>query len=218
MPRTIADEDAPMPESPAKAAAATEAAPATTDDGPPGSGGPDKHGSVPEGGLDCGICWDDIETENYVEYQKVEGGEWFPAKLCMNCAKEYRSKQYEIYRTALTKVTCEAEQKRLLDTPPPLNLKETNVMPMPEGSSGEIAGLWFSSEGVVTAKLDGALEGEERMKFWEEQKQFRPWVDEAAGEGEGEGTGDGAAEGDASGEGSAAAADTTTAATTTTES
>lgn len=54
---------------------------------------------------------------------------------------------------------------------PPLKIRDDKALAVPEDAAVEL--LWYSSDGLEhSSKLVGALEGEERTKYWEEQKSF----------------------------------------------
>ena len=66
---------------------------------------------------------------------------------------------------------------------PPIYVSEKNALPCPEGS--HVSNLWFSSDGEEhSSLLVGALLGEERERFWEEQRQFLDNDGDEEGEGE----------------------------------
>jgi hypothetical protein len=106
-------------------------------------------------------CWDDIEGSNYVEFRATESGPWIPSGFCEVCVSYLLKTQWELYTSALAKTTCKAEQRRLLKTGPPINLKDEKALPCPDGA--EIHSLWFMSDGAEhSAKLEGSLVGEVR--------------------------------------------------------
>lgn len=107
-------------------------------------------------------CWDDIEGSNYVEFRATESSPWVPSGFCEVCVSYLLKTQWELYTSALAKTTCKAEQRRLLKTGPPINLKDEKALPCPDGA--EIHSLWFMSDGAEhSAKLEGSLVGEVRM-------------------------------------------------------
>jgi len=132
-----------------------------------------KHGSIKEGST-CASCWDDMSTENYVEYREQEDGLWLPSGFCQECIGMLLSSQYEKYCETLASTKCKAEQRRLLDRGPPINIFDKTALPCSGGDYAEVNALWYMSDGEIhSAKLKGSLEGEDREKFWEEQKSFR---------------------------------------------
>ena len=137
----------------------------------------------PEG--DCQCCWDDLGPETYVEYKTDEKSLWLASGFCENCIKHLLSTQYNNYTNGLAKSTCKAEQRRMLEKGPPINLCDKTALPCP--NDGEVYMLWFMSDQQEhSAKLENSLIGEERQAYWEEQKQFYI-VDEVEGEEDGEG-------------------------------
>lgn len=135
------------------------------------------HGSPAEG-TSCACCWDDISMENYVEYQGSAESSWLASGFCQMCIEQLLSTQYEAYTNGLAKSTCKAEQRRMLARGPPINLSDKNALPLgDDDSNAEVYMLWYSSDKQThSAKLVGSLEGEERRKYWEEQKLL--YIDE----------------------------------------
>lgn len=126
----------------------------------------------PEPGTACASCWDDLAAESYVEFQAAEGGPWLPSKYCSTCVDYLLRTQWSVYTTALAKVTCKAEQRRLLERGPPINLRDPTALPCPD--DGEVYALWFMGGNEIrSAKLEGSLVGEERRKYWDEQLSFQ---------------------------------------------
>lgn len=68
------------------------------------------------------------------------------------------------------KTDCQAELRRLLAAGPPIYISDKHAMPMDDDDE-YICQLWIRQE-ERSAKLDGAPEGEERQKLWDELKQF----------------------------------------------
>merc|ERR1711991_182826 len=125
---------------------------------------------------DCMICFEELDERNYVEYKCTEDGAWKAASLCEFCVEYLKGSQYKKYVDDLAKTTCAAEQRRLLADGPPVNIYEPHGMPCVCGTCEgrlEVAALWYASKGDVSPQLEGALTGEARMAFWEEQKKFR---------------------------------------------
>lgn len=113
----------------------------------------------PSAGMTCLSCWDDVDQSNYVEYRSSGESAWMPSGFCEMCITYLVKTQWELYTSALAKTTCKAEQRRLLKTGPPINLRDVKALPCPD--DGEVHSLWFMSSGVEqSAKLEGSLVGE----------------------------------------------------------
>ena len=68
---------------------------------------------------------------------------------------------------------CQAELRRLLADGPPIYVSDKVAFPLAEESDEYVFKLWYSSDKEErSAKLKGALEGEERIKLWNELKEF----------------------------------------------
>ncbi len=133
------------------------------------------HGKPTEGAA-CACCWEDLSDENYVEYRASAEGDWKPSGFCEMCIQHLIKTQWKTYKDGLAKTTCKAEQRRLLERGPPINLSDKTALPCPDGTEGgnaEAYSLWFCSDKQEhSAQLEDALTGEERQKFWDEQKAF----------------------------------------------
>lgn len=67
---------------------------------------------------------------------------------------------------------CQAELRRLLTTGPPVFLADANGFPLLPGDT-HVDKLWYAADGSErTAKLVGAVEGDERDKLWNELREF----------------------------------------------
>lgn len=134
------------------------------------------HGSPVEGSS-CACCWDDITSENYVEYRSFDSSsahsslQWLPSGYCQACVEQLIKTQWYTYVSSIEKSTCRAEMKRLLARGPPVNVRDPKAMPCPD--EREVAELWYISDGAVhDAKLEGSLTGEAREAFWKEKLEF----------------------------------------------
>lgn len=117
--------------------------------------------STPQDGTTCQCCWDDITEQNYVEYKSSENGSWMPSGFCQMCIGELIKTQFEGYVNALKSTKCKAEQRRLLERGPPVNVFDAKALPCADNNNGEVHALWFMSDGQEhSAKLDGSLTGE----------------------------------------------------------
>ena len=83
------------------------------------------------------------------------------------------SSQFHDFVDRVKKTDCQAELRRLLKEGPPIYISDKHAMPLPDGET-HIVALWYASDPTneFSAKLDGAVEGEEREKLWNELKEF----------------------------------------------
>ncbi|SCP05785.1 conserved Plasmodium protein, unknown function [Plasmodium ovale] len=131
----------------------------------------EKHAEAVPENLACLICYDDIDENNYIEYKTNETSGWYPCMFCLNCTGILIQTQYHKYINNVQKSDCLREQTSLLKMGPPINIKDKNGFPLSDGN--EIHSLWhFCDKKIHSAKLDGSLIGEERMKLWNELKKF----------------------------------------------
>eukprot|EP01139_Manchomonas_bermudensis_P015393 Amastigsp_a510117_159.p3 type:complete len:145 gc:universal Amastigsp_a510117_159:740-306(-) len=137
-------------------------------------------GGEPSG--ECLICYDDITAETYAEYKATADGPWLPALICANCIQVLLDTLYNKWVNDLKCTKCAAEQRRMLARGPPVNVYDAHALPAENDNHGEIAALWFAARGDVSPKLKDSLEGQARLDFWNEQKQFQIVDDKEATE------------------------------------
>ena len=82
--------------------------------------------------------------------------------------------QFQQYVDRVKKTDCQAELRRLLASGPPIYVSDKVALPLAEEETDtHVCKLWFAVDGQErTAKLKGAVEGEEREKLWNELKEF----------------------------------------------
>ena len=134
------------------------------------------HGEPPEG-LECLVTMEDITSDNYVEYQCYPSLQWKPAKIEQAVIEELLRTQFHMYIERVKKTDCQAELRRLLDGGPPVYVSDPHGLPLSDEENNEkdthVVQLWFASDNQErSAKLDGAVEGDEREKLWQELKEF----------------------------------------------
>jgi len=123
---------------------------------------------------DCVYCCDEINPSTYVEYRAVSDGPWFPSVYCSGCLKaHFIESQWAKYLENVEKADCAAALRRLLSCPPPLNVKDAGLPCKDNGHNDEVQLFWYSStKSEGSAKLKDSLEGEARLNFWQEKKNF----------------------------------------------
>mmetsp|Transcript_17791 Transcript_17791/g.23195 ORF Transcript_17791/g.23195 Transcript_17791/m.23195 type:complete len:118 (-) Transcript_17791:1361-1714(-) len=78
-----------------------------------------------------------------------------------------RTIQFHDYLKKVEKADCAAEMCRLLDAGPPIYIEEREALPLPNEET-HILQLWYMSNNrTISARLEGALDGEERQKLWD---------------------------------------------------
>jgi hypothetical protein len=97
---------------------------------------------------------------------------WSPAMYEQSVIVQLVETQFHYFVERVKTTDCQAELRRLLSAGPPIWVVDKHAMPLPEGDT-HIVKLWYHSDKQErTAKLDGAVEGEERQALWDELKQF----------------------------------------------
>lgn len=86
--------------------------------------------------------------------------------------EELLKTQFHDYVHKVRTTDCQAELRRLLASGPPVYIHDKHALALEE-SDEHVCKLYFASDQQErSALLDGALQGEEREKLWEELKEF----------------------------------------------
>lgn len=135
------------------------------------------HG-MPSEGMECLATMEDITIENYCEYQTAPSGKWYPALFAAEVVQQLVDTQFHSYLKKVQQPDCKAELRRLVTKGPPIWVEDKHAMPLQDGET-HISNLWFAKEDdTKSAKLDGAVEGEEREQLWNELKQLLDAMEE----------------------------------------
>uniref|UniRef100_A0A7S3LSW9 Uncharacterized protein n=1 Tax=Aplanochytrium stocchinoi TaxID=215587 RepID=A0A7S3LSW9_9STRA len=141
-----------------------------------GCGG-EEHASLPlPDDFECMATWEELSLEdgNYCEYRTQPSGSWHASKFSAGIVRKLLKESFQTYLTNVEKATkdCAAAVRRLVLKGPPIYLEDKNALPLPENGDTHIDLLWFSDDKkYASAVLVGALQGEEREKLWETQKE-----------------------------------------------
>ncbi|KAG9413576.1 hypothetical protein AC1031_012800 [Aphanomyces cochlioides] len=128
---------------------------------------------APTEGMECLATMEDITEETYVEYQTYPSMEWHPSQFCADVVLQLLDSQFSTFMKKVQEPDCKAELRRLLAKGPPVWIEDKYGFPLPENGDTHIVALWFSStKEERSAKLTGAVEGEEREKLWSELKEL----------------------------------------------
>lgn len=127
------------------------------------------HKEPPEGAT-CAALWEDIDESNYCEYRD-SSGKWYSSVYCEDVVHELLDTQFQNYKDNVENSTCKASVRSLVKSGPPIWISDVS---MPIDSDGcHIDKIWFSSTNTtISAKLKGALEGEERNQLWKRYEEF----------------------------------------------
>lgn len=81
--------------------------------------------------IQCLICYDDLNPDNYLEYQ-IDGDNtnWYPSFFCKCCTSVLQESQFGKWCNDLANSTCAREQRALLENGPPINLRDMNGFPI----------------------------------------------------------------------------------------
>lgn len=97
---------------------------------------------------------------------------WKPALYEQSVVQQLLETQFHDFVGRVKKTDCQAELRRLLSAGPPVYISDKHALPLEEDDTHVIK-LWYASDDQErSAKLDGAVEGEERQKLWDELKRF----------------------------------------------
>lgn len=107
-----------------------------------------------------------------VEFQGYPSMKWKACTFEQSVVQQLVDSQFHTFVERVKTTDCQAELKRLLAAGPPVHVSDKMGFPLDEGDT-HVANLWYASDGQErSAKLDGAVEGEERQKLWDELKEF----------------------------------------------
>ena len=85
------------------------------------------------------VAGEDLSSDNYVEYRAKADGEWKPSGILRGtCVKMLLKSQWKTYTDGLAKSTCKAEQRRMLDKGPPINISDKSALPCPDGTERRV--------------------------------------------------------------------------------
>ncbi|KAL9182322.1 hypothetical protein ACHAXT_012974 [Thalassiosira profunda] len=132
-----------------------------------------EHGK-PSDGMMCLVTMEDIteEDQNYVEFQSYPSMKWKPAQFELCAVQQILDTQFTQYIERVKTTDCQATLRRLLKTGPPVYISDKHGFPLEEGDT-HVCKLWYALDGKErSAKLKGAVEGDERQTLWNELKEF----------------------------------------------
>ncbi|VEU34438.1 unnamed protein product [Pseudo-nitzschia multistriata] len=150
------------------------------------------HGKPTEG-MCCLCTMEDITEENgnYVEYQTYPSLTWHPCGYERSTVEHLLKTQFGAYLERVKTTNCQAELRRLLRDGPPVWLTDPHALKLPGAGEDKetttiteattttpatdthVCSLWYAGDNtVVSAKLNGAVEGGDRENLWNELKEF----------------------------------------------
>jgi hypothetical protein len=107
-----------------------------------------------------------------VEFQGYPSLQWRPALFEQAAVEQLMTDQFHQFVERVKTTDCQAELRRLLATGPPVYVSDQNGFPLPEGDT-HVVNLWYASDNQErSAKLAGAVDGEEREALWNELRAF----------------------------------------------
>jgi hypothetical protein len=107
-----------------------------------------------------------------VEYQSYPSLKWKPCLYERVIVEKLLQEQFHDFVERVKKTDCQAELRRLLAKGPPIYLEDGHALPLDDGDTHVIR-LWFAADGQErSAKLHGAVEGDERDALWTELNAF----------------------------------------------
>jgi hypothetical protein len=121
--------------------------------------------------LDCSICFNEISKG--VEYRKNTSNEWFETSVCLDCVMHLKKTQYNDYINQIQTTDCKRTLKRLLDMGPPVWIYDVNIFKDVDYEKNENIIEFKYNDECRSARLDGSVEGDERIALWESLKNLR---------------------------------------------
>ncbi|EED87831.1 predicted protein, partial [Thalassiosira pseudonana CCMP1335] len=81
--------------------------------------------------------------------------------------------QFTQYIEKVKTTDCQATLRRMLKDGPPIYISDKHGFELAEESDTHVCALWFAVDGKErSAKLKGAVDGEERESLWKELNAF----------------------------------------------
>jgi len=82
--------------------------------------------------------------------------------------------QFQRFLDNVQKTGCKAELRRLVMQGPPIYISDRHALPLADKDKDtHVCKLWYADDGLErSAKLKGALEGDERNALWEKIRQI----------------------------------------------
>jgi len=122
-------------------------------------------------GEDCVCCFEPFEGSNKVDYQNHVDDSWRQSPYCLDCITHLQNTNWDKYINDVTKADCKASLRRALEDGPPIYIRDKAFETEGINNTGEIFQLRCEGK-VISAKLKGSLEGDERNKWWNEWKNI----------------------------------------------
>lgn len=124
---------------------------------------------------------------------------WYPCMYEQSVVENLLKTQFGNFIERVKTTDCQAELRRLLKNGPPIYISDKHALPIPIPSSStspdkndnadnadndditctgteiHICSLWYAScskKGIISSKLYGAVEGDDRDNLWTELKEF----------------------------------------------
>lgn len=114
------------------------------------------------------MCCFDTFTE--VKYKDAPNGQWMDSKYCSSCIQHLIDTQWETYTDNIKTEKCKVALKRLIDTGPPINLRDSLVFPC-SNERNEVYEFLINGE-IFSAKVKCPLSDEELTEYCNELRRF----------------------------------------------
>jgi hypothetical protein len=83
--------------------------------------------------FECLVSMEEINNENYVEYQTFPSHTWHTSYLSQAVVEQLLQTQFETYMNQIQSADCQAELRRLLARGPPIYISDPHGLPLPGG-------------------------------------------------------------------------------------
>lgn len=126
-------------------------------------------------GDECRVCYTEFDEETKVLYKDNPESDWKTSAYCVDCTKLMLKSNWQIYKDKVEKADCKRALRNALKDGPPINMRDIGF-PC-KNDNGEVLKM-KCNDVEINPKLEGSLEGEERMKWWEHHKTIMAAMDE----------------------------------------
>lgn len=125
----------------------------------------------------CQITYEDLSPSECIEYAFAEAPtEWAMAQLSREALETYRGMKFEAWKQMLTKPTCEAQFRRMLQIGLVTRLYDPHVFPTPESMKAQ-----YQVTDERSGKLIELPHPVQELRFWSAQANSYEKVDTVLG-------------------------------------
>jgi hypothetical protein len=120
---------------------------------------------------ECACCFEALSPDNVCEYRPARGV-WRLSNYCCSCVQYLVDNQFANYKKAVEGSTCKRELTAYITAGPPIFVSDKHGLPLEEGEEHADFLYYGTDKQERSARLTGAVEGEEHRKLWDFYREF----------------------------------------------